>query len=449
MNMKLSRRAWVRIITFLVALIVTLAALWGTAAKKNSDYQQKIEYTYLRAMNDLYLSLTNISSTLTKGMYCGSSDMLTSLSSKLWREAGFAKVSLSELPIDYFKLRNTYKFLSQVGDYSVSLAKKSADGQELTDEEYNNLQTLNQFCNDLLTQVLILEQAIQDGGIDLTKVQSELQTISGEDSSPSISDGFEEFEEGFSAFPTLIYDGPFSDHIMNREPAMLQGQTVIQREDARKIAAVAAGISPSELKDSNDEEGNMPSYGFTADNVDVSVTKNGGFVTYYLSYRNVEETKLTVDEGLKKAQEYLTKLGISSVKETYYEIEDHVLTVNFAHEENGVTVYTDLVKVAVAMDNGEILSFNQRGYLTNHHERQLASPSISQEQAQQKLSRMLTVEQVQLSIIPSAGQNEVYAYEFLCSGQDGQKVLVYINAETGAEEQILILLINENGTLTI
>ena len=54
---------------------------------------------------------------------------------------------------------------------------------------------------------------------------------------------------------------------------MLQGQTVIQREDARKIAAVAAGISPSELKDSNDEEGNMPSYGFTADNVDVDVYK--------------------------------------------------------------------------------------------------------------------------------------------------------------------------------
>lgn len=449
MERKLSRRAWVRIITFLTALIVALAALWGTAAKKNSDYQQKIEYTYLRAINDLYLSLTNISSTLTKGMYCGSSDMLTSLSSKLWREAGFAKVSLSELPIDYFKLSNTYKFLSQVGDYSVSLAKRSAEGQELTDEEYNNLLTLSQFCNDLLTQVLILEQALQNGGIDLTRVQSELQNVSGEEDSPSISDGFEDFEEGFSAFPTLIYDGPFSDHIMNREPAMVQDKAAVEREEARKIAAVAAGISPSELKDGNDEEGKMPSYGFTAENIDISVTKNGGFVSYFLSYREVDESILTVDESMAKAQEYLTKLGISSVKSTYYELADNILTINFAHEENGITVYTDLIKVTVAMDNGEILSFNQRGYLTNHQQRQLGTPKVSQEQAQQKLSRMLTVEQAQLSIIPSAGQNEIYAYEFLCSGLDGQKVLVYINADTGAEEQLLILLISDNGTLTI
>lgn len=449
MSIKLSRRAWVRILTFTLALIITLTALWGVAIKKNQEYQRSVEYSYLRAMDDLYLSLTNISSTLTKGMYCASSDMLTALSSKLWRESGFAKISLSELPIDYFKLSNTYKFLSQVGDYSVSLAKKSADGQELTEEEYNNLQLLNQFCNELLAQVSILEQALQNGTLDLSRVKSEIQTISGESDSPNLSDGFEEFEEGFSAFPTLIYDGPFSDHIMNREPVMLQGASPVEREEARNIAAVAAGVDPSELKDGNDEEGNMPSYGFSTENADVSVTKNGGFVSYYLSYRNVEQSLLSVEEAIAKAQEYLTSLGITSVKSTYYELADHELTINFAYEENGITYYTDLIKVTVAMDNGQILSFNQRGYLTNHQQRQLSAPKITQEQAQTKLSHMLTVEQVQLSVIPSSGQHEIYAYEFLCQGQDEQQVLVYINADTGVEEQILILLIDENGTLTI
>ncbi len=40
-------------------------------------------------------------------------------------------------------------------------------------------------------------------------------------------------------------------------------------------------------------------------------------------------------------------------------------------------------------------------------------------------------------------------YEFLCRGQNDEQVLVYINSETGMEEQILILIETDNGTLAI
>jgi uncharacterized membrane protein YkoI len=45
--------------------------------------------------------------------------------------------------------------------------------------------------------------------------------------------------------------------------------------------------------------------------------------------------------------------------------------------------------------------------------------------------------------------NERFCYEFKCTAPDGQQVLVYINAYTGREEQILLLEINRNGTLTV
>mgnify|MGYP007025350709 CR=1 FL=1 len=35
--------------------------------------------------------------------------MLTGISSKLWREAGFAKNSLDSLPVEYLELQNTNK----------------------------------------------------------------------------------------------------------------------------------------------------------------------------------------------------------------------------------------------------------------------------------------------------------------------------------------------------
>ena len=89
-----------------------------------------------------------------------------------------------------------------------------------------------------------------------------------------------------------------------------------------------------------------------------------------------------------------------------------------------------------------------RGYLVNHHDRTIAEPALPVEQAQESLSDALTVDSVRPALIPTSGQNEVVTYEFLCSSATGDRILAYINSQTGAEEQLLILLQTPNGTLT-
>ena len=81
----------------------------------------------------------------------------------------------------------------------------------------------------------------------------------------------------------------------------------------------------------------------------------------------------------------------------------------------------------------------------------LDDPAITAEQALQSVNPSLTVLSERLALIPTSGQNEVLTYEFQArAGEDAdaQKVLVYINASTGAEEQILLLLETPEGTLT-
>lgn len=142
-------------------------------------------------------------------------------------------------------------------------------------------------------------------------------------------------------------------------------------------------------------------------------------------------------------------LGINHITDTYYEINGNVCLVNFAGTQGDITMYTDLIKVGVAMDNGDILSFDGRGYITNHKKRNLPEPKITAEQARKHLSSELTVTDTSLAVVPSAGTNELYCYEFHCTSPDGRQMLVYINADTGKEEQILLLEISENGTLTV
>ena len=53
-----------------------------------------------------------------------------------------------------------------------------------------------------------------------------------------------------------------------------------------------------------------------------------------------------------------------------------------------------------------------------------------------------------LAVIPTEWQTEILCYEFKGKVED-REFLVYINAETGEEEDILVIKDTPNGTLTM
>ena len=55
----------------------------------------------------------------------------------------------------------------------------------------------------------------------------------------------------------------------------------------------------------------------------------------------------------------------------------------------------------------------------------------------------------QLALIPTEGEYEVLCHEFKCQAEDGSHVLIYVNAENGRQERILLLLEDENGSLVL
>ena len=123
--------------------------------------------------------------------------------------------------------------------------------------------------------------------------------------------------------------------------------------------------------------------------------------------------------------------------------------MNFAAVQEGVLCYPDLIKVEVALDNGRIVGFEAAGYLMNHTLRDLSAPAVSLEEAQAEDSPDLTVLSTALTLIPTGGEYEVLCHEFKCESPDGRHYLVYVNAQTGEEERILLLLEDENGTLVL
>lgn len=445
-NITLSKRAFARIITFALAAIITLTVFAVQYAGRAAKAERAVGNNYMHAVEELSLDLDNIKNNLRKGMYTNSISMLSELSEKLRSDAASAKNSLSSLPVDELDLTETYRFLSQVGNYAKSLSDKCSEGGSLSADDRENISALCDYAGKLSGSMWDIEQRIESGKISVADTVYAASQLDAE-TPVTVTDGFTDLAVSDTSFPTLIYDGPYSDHIMERSPLMLKDQKHIDENEALRLAKKLS--DSDELKLLMQEDGKMPSYVFSDGKRTIAVTKAGGMYSYMLSTRKTGKQTITAKEAVTRAKDYLSELGIRGLTDSYYEIRNGICVVNLAAEQNGVTMYTDLIKVGVALDNGDVLSFDMRGYLTNHTIRELPSPKISAALAETLVSRSLSPVSTKLCVIPSSGLNEIFCYEVRCTGESGENVLVYLNAETGREEQILILKIGRGGVLSV
>ena len=212
----MKRRTLIKLFSFAaVALAVMIAKNVMLMRERDSSVMAARNY-YNRAIEELSTAADNISNTLQKELYAGTADMHQKLSQQLWRDSSTAKAALSQLPIENKQLENTYKFLSQVGNYSLAISEKVRSGEAITDEEYEKLSQLYEFSKKLCDDMWELEGSASNGKLSLSEADAE----GADEAPPTVTDGFEDFEEGFDSYPTLVYDGPFSDHILEKSPLM-------------------------------------------------------------------------------------------------------------------------------------------------------------------------------------------------------------------------------------
>ena len=193
--------------------------------------------------------------------------------------------------------------------------------------------------------------------------------------------------------------------------------------------------------------GQIELYKYKVDEKDVYITKQDAKLYQMIGNRNIEEKIIESKEAIDKAKEFLRKWDVDNIKETYYQEMENTLTISFAAVQEDVICYPDLIKIKVALDNGEILMVEANGYIFNNTHR-VINPVNDESKAKEKINPNLNVENTRLAFIPTESKDEVLCYEFLGSIED-KRFLVYINADTLVTEKIYILLDTPGGTLAI
>ena len=441
-------------LTIIFVLIAVLVILGLYTYKKQRDFRQASENSYNEAFFELIGYVQNVETYLAKSLISSSAEHGAETLTNVWREANLAASNLARLPINSHELEKTAKFLNQVSDYSYSLFRKNIEGKKLSDGDMKNLENLHNYSIELENTLNQLSTDMNDEEISWGELTKEGSGVFATQTSNLSQDSFSNLEENFHEYSGLIYDGAFSEHITTAEKKGLTGENV-DEEKAKQIATDFIGENKIENVTSNgkSENGNIISYNFNIKlrneerYVDISISEKGGHIVYMNSDREITSENIAQEDADKLGKEFLNQKGFENMKETYYLKQSGIVTINYAYSQNDVTIYPDLIKLKIALDNGEILGIETTGYLNSHTERNISEVKISKEKALENLNEKLEINSYGLAIIPTEWQSEVFCWEFKGTIND-MDFIVYINAETGEEEDILLIVNTPNGTLT-
>ena len=450
------RRVRVLAASFTAAAFAVSVGFGVQGYARAEDYRRQLDNGYRQAFTELTTAAGELDAALEKVTYATTPALFAVLCAQAYAKALAAQTALGELPYGNVELEQTAAFFAKVGDYAMAMARGAGAEGVCTDESRETLRGLAAAAGELSATLQTLQLQLDGGALhpeDVAAVEARLAAAQ-EDGEPVTSgSAFQTVEADFPQVPTLIYDGPFSEHLSGRTPQMLEGLPQVTEEEARRAAAAFAGLRAEVFTRTSDGAGNLPAWGFSAladgGELYVEITKQGGQVLQMLSSRPVGEAALSRKEGVEQAAAFLEEHGYRDMAPSYFLEGDGILTVHFAPVLDGVYCYPDLVKVGVALDNGDVVSFEAHGYLMNHGAREPAAPAVSADEAAERVDSSLTILSRQLALIPTGGEYEVLCHEFKCQNADGGHVLVYVNAATGQQERILLLLEDENGTLVI
>ena len=406
--------------------------------------QTRLENTYQRAFHELNFNLGAIEAELAKASVASTAEQSMTRLAAVWRQAYAAQEKMGQVPLGVAEFENTERFLARLGDAVLSIASA---GTMPTKEERTILDKLSQQASELSDSLLALQSTVLARNVRFTDL--EIRTLN--DRAPrdsAVLGQFRQVEEQVQQFPEI----PMGDHVniavppplaVTVSPTPVGEAEVNARQFVRQMGADLQLLSHETVA-----EAVVPHYSFVFAHpnernrrITVEVVKNGGRVFQMFAERQTGVPLLTVPDLRARADTFLLERGIKSMKLLGVEEWGGSAIFTYCYYADGILFYPDLLRVRVAQDNGEILSFEGNGYVKYHRVRGNFSEMVGIATATDKLNETLEVIAAPVRVVLFDRRGvEVLCWEFMVQrrGSDEQ-FLVYINAVTGREENIVRL----------
>lgn len=415
---------------------------FGIADGKAMKYRNELANVYNENFYNMLDSVNNLENKLSKTLNASGATYQRKTLLEASKNASEAEISVSQLPLSQSEIQEIVKFVNQVSGYTSTLADKMVDGSGLTGEEISTLNKIHESILQLKNQLNEFERKMEKGysiidNIDIDVKNNDFSQFITQSKSNAIE------------YPTMIYDGPFSDSVTESKVKGLKGENV-SKGDAEKIVQKQFK-NTAEIKFEGETKGRFETYNFRIKNSDnemlyVQISKVGGHILTISGAGKDGDATIDLDAAKDLAIKFATENGIENAQVVWSDQIKEDVYLNIAPSSNGIILYPDLVKVKIDLTNGMIVGYDATTYFTNHVPRTLAKGILSESDARGKVPSNFEIAASRLALSPLEYNREVVCYEVEADYQN-DTYYFYFNVENGELENVLKVIKTDNGSL--
>lgn len=426
----------------LLTAIILLSVFLGLSRADGKSWMAMSENNMESAYYTLTDSLLNIENNFSKLRVTRDGNLAGEMLIDVAMDSQTAAANLAILSYSGYDMSALVKFCNQVGDYSKYLVTKLTGGEELSEEDYNTLAKLYEATYSIGKKLNAVKDALMSG----EKIVTGLDEFNSQ-----FTEIADSLVDGSIKYPSLIYDGAFSDSLEERQPKALSGEDIDPEKQQDNIAKILCDYEIKSVKYTGESDNGFTAYVYDitledGSNVYLQLAKKGGAIVMWDKQFDSSEPKLSVEEGVELAEQYMKKVGYENMKGVYACVTDSVLYVNMCYVEDDVIIYPDMIKIKVSLDDGSIIGFEGLNYIYNHTERSLETPSVTEGEVRNMNFGGLEVQSVRLALIPLDNGKESLTYE-VYGKVDNYAYYVFIDAMTGKAVEVLQVIDSDEGEL--
>ena len=424
----------------LLTAIILLSVFLGLSRADGKSWMAMSENNMESAYYTLTDSLLNIENNFSKLRVTRDGNLAGEMLIDVAMDSQTAAANLAILSYSGYDMSALVKFCNQVGDYSKYLVTKLTGGEELSEEDYNTLAKLYEATYSIGKKLNAVKDALMSG----EKIVTGLDEFNSQ-----FTEIADSLVDGSIKYPSLIYDGAFSDSLEERQPKALSGEDIDPEKQQDNIAKILCDYEIKSVKYTGESDNGFTAYVYDitledGSNVYLQLAKKGGSIVMWDKQFDSQQPTLSVEEGVVLAEQYMQKQGYENVKGVYACVTDSVLYVNICYVENDIVLYPDMIKIKVSLDDGKIIGFEGLNYIYNHTERSLETPSVTEGEVRNMNFGGLEVQSVRLALIPLDNGKESLTYE-VYGKVDNYAYYVFIDAMTGKAVEVLQVIDSDEG----
>ncbi|MBQ8909291.1 MAG: germination protein YpeB [Clostridia bacterium] len=425
------------------ATTIGLAVGCGASQSEAKQYKTELANVYNDNFYNLLESVNNLETKISKTLSATSTTYQRKTLLEASNNASEAGISISGLPLSQNDIEDTVKLVNQISGYTSVLAEKLAQGESLSEDEVVSLNQVHQSVIELKNQLNEFARKLNKG-------------YSIVDASMNIDANGNEFSTTLSSlksvdieYPTMIYDGPFSDSVVNSKVKGLSGSAVSKEDVRAKLDKLFTNSVRSEYE--GETNGKFETYNFRTLNSDdemlfVQATKIGGHILTISGSGAEGEANIDFENAKTIALEFAKANGVENPEVVWSDMIKEDIYLNIAPTQNGIILYPDLVKVKINMVSGTIVGYDATPYFTNHTDRKISKGSLTQAQAVGYLPPTFEIIKSRWVLSPLDYNREVVCMEVEANGEDG-KYYFFFNGTSGELENVQKVIETDNGNL--